>query len=277
MERIYFGPMAASGIFHNEVRNILHGLRRAFNIHDNMLVWGTSLLTHLENLVAFLERCLEYGIILKRAKTSVCTNSIKWFGRTFTSEGVTADGDKIQSIVSRGKPECAEDIRSFLMACQYNAKFLFDSPTVSETYEEITAPLRALLKKDVKIVWQAAEDEAYQKLLSLMESPATLRPYNPAWHTHFVADSSEVGVQCSIYQEREDGTWVPVDHTSRSLTQAKQDYSPIERESLAQSFGMDQFRFYLVGNHFTAWSDHQPLAPIYNNAQKPATKRIKRH
>ena len=77
MERLYFGPMAASGIFHNEVRKILQGLRGALNIHDNMLVWGTSLLSHLENLVAFLGHCLKYGIILKRAKTSVCTNSNK--------------------------------------------------------------------------------------------------------------------------------------------------------------------------------------------------------
>ena len=147
MKRLYFGPMAASGIFHNKIRKILQGLRGAINIHDNIPVWGTSLASHLENLVAFLERCLEYGIILKKRKTSICTNCIKWFGRTFTSEGVTADEDKIQSIVSRGKPECTEDVRLFLMACQYNAKFLFDNPNVSESYEEITLPLRLCLRK----------------------------------------------------------------------------------------------------------------------------------
>jgi hypothetical protein len=109
------------------------------------------------------------------------------------------------------------------MACQYNAKFLFDSPQVTETYEEVTAPLRALLKKDAKFAWGPDEEGAYQKLLTLMESPATLRPYDPHRPTHFVADSSEVGIQCSIYQERDDGTWIPVDHTSRSLAAPEQD------------------------------------------------------
>ena len=61
------------------------------------------------------------------------------------------------------------------------------------------------------------------------------------------------------------------------MTPSEQDYSPIERESLAQSFGMDQFRFYLVGGQFTSWTDHEPLVGIYNNKQKPATKRIKKH
>ena len=83
--------------------------------------------------MSLLERCADYGIILKRSKTNICMNKIKWFGRTFTSEGVTADEDKIQAIMSQGKPESTEEIRSILMACQYNAKFLFDSPEVNET------------------------------------------------------------------------------------------------------------------------------------------------
>ena len=277
MEVLYFGPTASSGIFHNEIQKILQGLNGALNIHDNILVWGRTFAEHLENLIALLERCAEYGITLKRSKTNICRNKIKWFGRTFTSEGVTADSDKINAIMSQGKPEGTEEIRSFLMACQYNAKFLFDSHEVDESYEEITSPLRALLKKDVKFMWGPEQENAYHKLLALMESPATLRPYDPKLPTHFVADSSEVGIQCSIYQERVDGTWVPIDHTSRSLTAQEQDYSPIERESLAQSFGMDQFRYYLVGGTFTAWTDHEPLVGIYNNPQRRATKRIQSH
>ena len=233
MERLYFGPTASSGISHNEIQKILQGLNGVLNIHDNILVWGRTFTEHLQNLVSLLERCAQYGITLKRSKTNICMNKIKWFGRTFTSEGVTADEDKIHAIVSQGKPESTEDIRSFLMACQYNAKFLFDSPEVKESYEEITQPLRALLKKDTKFTWGPEQDTSYQKLLKLMESPATLRPFNPQLPTHFVADSSEVGIQCSIYQEREDNTWIPIDHTSRSLTEQEQDYSPIERESLA--------------------------------------------
>ena len=99
------------------------------------------------------------------------------------------------------------------MACQYNAKFLFDSPGIEESYEEVTAPLRALLKKDTKFLWKSEQEEAYQKLLMLMESPATLRPFKIGSPTHYVADSSEIGIQASIYQQQKGDTWVPVDHT----------------------------------------------------------------
>ena len=277
MERLYFGPTASSGIFHSEIRKALQGLQGVINIHDNILVWGRNHADHVANLTACLERCASKGIVLKSSKTNTCMNRIKWFGRTFTSDGVTADEDKMKDIISNGKPSNTEDIRSFLMACQYNAKFLFDNPDVKESYEQVTAPLRKLLKRDQKFIWGKEQNEAYTKLLMLMESPATLRPYDLSRKTYFAADSSEVGIQSSIYQEIDDKTWVPIDHTSRTLTDTEQNYSPIERESLAQSWGMDQFRFYLVGGTFTAWTDHEPLPAIYNKRNKPTTKRIGSH
>ena len=52
---------------------------------------------------------------------------------------------------------------------------------------------------------------------------------------------------------------------------------PIERESLAQSWTMEQFRYYLVGAPFTTWTDHEPLLPIYNNRGRATSKRLSQH
>ena len=163
------------------------------------------------------------------------------------------------------------------MACQYNAKFLFDHPDVKESYEEITAPLRALLKNNRKFSWETHQEEAYQKLLKIMKSPATLQPFDIKKPTWFAADASEEGIQASIYQKKGNDTWIPIDHCSRALTPTEANYSPIERESLAQSWGMNEFRFYLVGGNFTAWTDHEPLISIYNNANRKTSKRISSH
>ena len=62
--------------------------------------------------------------------------------------------------------------------------------------------------------------------------------------------------------------------TLAELTPQKQRYSPIERESLALIWGAE---YYLVDQDYTAWTDHEPLLSIYNNLQKPITKRIARH
>ena len=276
MKRLYFGPTASSGLFHSEVRKALNGLKGVTSIHDNILVWGKDYEDHLTNLKECLERCGQKGITLKLEKSSFCLNRIKWFGRIFTEAGVTADTDKLEHIKQMGRPKNTEEVRSLLMACQYNAKFFMEN-SADKSYEDITDPLRKLLKKGVKFSWDDEEESSYQNLMNAMNNPATLQPYDPSRTTHIVADSSEHGMQGSIYQEVGQEVWVPVDHASRSLTPTEQGYNPIERESLAQNWAMEQFRFYVVGKPFTAWTDHQPLVNIYNKRQRPTSKRISKH
>ena len=146
MKRLYIGPTASSGIFHNEVRKAFAGIDGVTNLHDNILVYGYDEKNHLQNLQNTLKRCKEMGITLKLSKSTFGMPRIKWFGRVFTSNGVTADPDKVDRIVEAGRPQSVEEIRSFLMACQYNAKFAFDSQGLG-SYEEVTKPLRNLLKK----------------------------------------------------------------------------------------------------------------------------------
>ena len=279
MERLYFGPTASSGIFHNEVRKAFADIKGVTNLHDNILVYGHDESDHLRCLQNALKRCKEMGISLKLSKSTFGMPRIKWFGRVFTSNGVTADPGKVEKIIEAGRPQSIEEIRSFLMACQYNAKFAFDNHDLG-SYEEVTKPLRLMLKKDSVFRWGKQEENSYRKLIAIINNPSTLQPYNPELATHFMADSSQTGIQASIYQElpgKGKPVWVPVDHVSRAVTETEERYSPIERESLGISWGMEQFRHYLVGNDFTAWTDHEPLPSIYNNPQKIASKRISKH
>ena len=281
MERLYFGPTASSGIFHSEVRKAVQGLRGVTNLHDNLLIYSKNEVEHKEDLESVLQRCKDVGITLKLAKSTFAMSSIKWFGRNFNSNGVTADLGKIEDIVKEGRPNNIEDVRSLLMACQYNAKFSFDNQSLG-SYEEVTAPLRKMLRKDAEFKWTNTEEEAYVKLMETISDPATLQPFDKERKINVVSDASELGIQASLYQEipqgyREKPTWVPVDHVSRALTDTETRYSPIERESLGLSWGMEQFRFYLVGGEFKSWTDHEPLLCIYNNRQKHTSKRIAKH
>ena len=77
--------------------------------------------------------------------------------------------------------------------------------------------MRELLRKDAKFAWTADREEAYVKLMKIMSSPATLRPFDKLLPAIHVADASAVGICGSIYQIQENGVWVPVDHASRTL------------------------------------------------------------
>ena len=109
-----------------------------------------------------------------------------------------------------------------------------------------------------------------------MTSDTALRPFDPQLKTILVTDAGPGGIAASIFQELDDGTWVPIDHASRSLTPREKNYSQIEKESLAQACGMTTHLFYLLGIKFESYTDHQPLIPIYSG-NKRGNARVERH
>ena len=56
----------------------------------------------------------------------------------------------------------------------------------------------------------------------MMNSRTYLAPYDPKRKTHLVTDTSPCGIAASLYQEDDQGMWVPVDHTYRVLSGYKQ-------------------------------------------------------
>ena len=277
MKRLFFGPKNSSGIFHHEVRKAFSGVPGCITIHDNILVYGRDASDHNKNLRATLQRAQDMGITFKLSKSTFCVPEVKWFGRIFSGAGVSADPDKIQTIVAAGRPESLEEVKSLLQAAAYNAKFAFDHQE-NETYEEVTAPLRELLAKFATISWDDRREHSFHKLLRMMNDRSILTPFKVERKTHLVTDASPQGISASLYQEDEQGRWLPVDHISRALSQHEQAWkSQIEWESLAKMWGMTAFRPYLIGTKFTSWGDHQPLLPFYNDLTKPATARINKH
>ena len=74
---------------------------------------------------------------------------------------MSADPSKIETIVRLTPPTNSVEVKSFLQMCQYNALFMFGE---SETYSDITTPLRNLTRKQVPFVKDLACQRAFKKL-----------------------------------------------------------------------------------------------------------------
>lgn len=109
-----------------------------------------------------------------------------------------------------------------------------------------------------------------------MKSDTALRPFNTDLKTRHTTDGSPEGIASSVFQETSSGTSIPVDHASRALTPCEQNYSQTEKESLAQSWGMNIHHYYLLGIQFDSYTDHQPLIHIYSG-NKRGNARVERH
>ena len=68
----------------------------------------------------------------------------------------------------------------------------------------------------------------------------------------------------------------PVSYASRALTPAEQNYSQIEKELLAQVFGVKHHHTYVYGREIKLLKDHKPLVSIVSKPLASAPKRQQR-
>ena len=270
---LFFGAAPASDMFHDTIKAALEGLNGCASIHDNIIVWGDSEEEHNINLEACLKRLRERGLTLRLEKCNFGKTSISWFGWKFNPSGMSADPEKIRAIKEAGKPQSNEEVKSFLQAVQFNARFMVEN---EQAYAQMSLPLRQLTHKNARFVWTRQCEEAYQKIIQAMSADTALRYFDPSKNTILITDASEIGIAATVYQEEENKVLKPVDHASRSLTSTEQRYSAIERESLGQAWGMETHRYYLLGREFDTYTDHEPLLHIYNGKKK-GNSRVERH
>lgn len=70
-------------------------------------------------------------------------------------------------------------------------------------------------------------------------------------------DASKTGLGAVLLQLYDD-QWRPVTNASRALNKSEQNYSQIEKETLAIVFGAEHFNQYVYGIKFVVKSDHKP-------------------
>ena len=129
-------------------------------------------------------------------------------------------------------------------------------------------------------MWGEKGEPNHNEIIDALESAGALYPYNPDLDLCHIADAQPHGIGSSVYMitqnERCNETWWPLNHASRSLSTTESGYPQIDRDSLAQAWGMKQHRFYLLGRTFTTLCDHKPLVPFYNGTKK-STPRVEKH
>lgn len=74
-----------------------------------------------------------------------------------------------------------------------------------------------------------------------------------------------------------DGQERPISFASKSLTNAKKNYSQIDREALAIVYSVNYFYQYLFGKQFTLITGNQPLVRIFHQNAKMTFSRLQRY
>ncbi len=122
--RLPFGVSSAQAIFQCSMETLLQGQEGVSVYLDNILVTGTSVPHHLENLTAVLMKLQDAGLRLNRKKCSFMHKSIEYLGHSLDSEGLHLTEEKVCAVRDAPVPTNLTQLRSFLGILNYYHKFL---------------------------------------------------------------------------------------------------------------------------------------------------------
>ena len=248
------------------------------NIADDVLVFATEYDKFKENVINFLDRCVEHNRHLNPGKIRINVDSVPFFGQTLMKDGLQMDANKWQVIQNWPQPKNVKELQSFLGSVNYLAKFIHLS--------SFRKPLQDLLKSSNEFVWLKVHDEAFKTLKNAIMKDVMLKYFDSNLPIYIETDASKKGIGVVMLQpdnsvENTFHTEVPnnlrpVFYASKTLTATESNYSNIEHEMLGVVFSMLHFKHFTYGRQVHIITDHKPLITLFAKNLATTSPRLSR-
>ena len=94
-------------------------------------------------------------------------------------------------------------------------------------------PLHRLTRKGVPWRWESEEDQAFQRLKTLLSSDKVLVHFDPTLPVGISCIASNVGIGAVLFHCFRDGSERPIANVSKFLTRSQHNCSQIQKEAMA--------------------------------------------
>ena len=157
------------------------------------MVTGGDRKEYEKKLFYVLKKLEDAGYRASERKFEFFLKSTKWLGHEIDQMGIKPNKEKVKAILELKHPENQKQLKSFLGAIQYLAKFL---PRLSEK----TDRLRKLLKKDSVWNWGKQQDEDFNSIKEKLTEEPCLAHYAKDRENIVTTDASKPGPGITLWQ-----------------------------------------------------------------------------
>ncbi|KAJ4757727.1 polyprotein [Rhynchospora pubera] len=243
-----FGLTNAPATFQTLMNNLFKPYIRQFILvfFDDILIYSQSMSDHVVHVSKALQVLADNNLFAKLSKCEFGVSQIEYLGHVISSQGVTTDPHKIDSMVNWPIPKTVKELRGFLGLTGYYRKFIKD-------YSTIAKPLTELTRKNA-FKWNTLAQQSFENLKKAMtEAPVLVLP---DYSKRFVieTDASALGMGAVLMQDNK-----PIAYLSKSLGVKNQGLSTYEKELLALLTAVKKWRHYLIGQPFVIKTDQISL------------------
>ncbi|CEP15289.1 hypothetical protein [Parasitella parasitica] len=203
---------------------------------DDVIIYSRTVEEHKKHIDLVLTALQNANLSIKLTKSKFLLDSVEYLGFIVSSQGVSANPEKVKPIIQYQTPTNLTELERFLGMTGVYQRFI-------SQYQVKTEPLRRLKKKDVEFVWGQEQINPFEQLkkdlclLPTLKQPDFSKPFE--LHTDAASSAGITVILC----QRVDNTVYPLAFASRALTIHEQRYSVREQECLAIIFGIKRFPY----------------------------------
>jgi len=263
-----FGVKFMTSFCHRVVSSIVRdeGLVFCDPFVDNLPFASKSWEEHRMHLIRLLRMCNKYNLKVKASSIKAGFSKMKCLGHIVSSEGVSIDPLKLETITNWPRPTTGAQMESFLGFTVFLRQHI-------RHYSELSAPL-VDVKHHKIIEWNELLEDSFQTLKSALSSAPILRFPDFTQPFHVASDASNLGCGGVLYQpsEREESVTPTniVAICAKKWGSSQKRYSAYKKELFGLVYCLRKFHQYIWGRTDTVvYTDHKPLTYMFSQPELP--------
>jgi len=249
-KKMPMGLKISADVFQREMSKLFEDLSYVLvYIDDLLIVTKGSYEDHLEKLKETFRRLKSKGVQLNAKKSFFATQEVEYLGYIINRNGIKPQPKKVQAILRMQIPKTVKQLRGFIGLVNFYRDLW-------RRRAHHMAPLTKLIsQKKGPIKWNEEANEAFKKIKEICAEDALL--YYPDYNRSFVIhiDASDYQMGGVISQDEK-----AVAYWSKKLSGAQKNYTTTEKELLAITELLKEFRNMLYGQEIIIYTDHANLA-----------------
>lgn len=242
---------------------------------DDCILAADTINEMIDRIGIFLHYVTKHRLKLSAGKCHFFKKSINFLGFILNKEGIRKSSEYVNRIQEAPRPRTVHELMKFVGLVNFQRKFVpHCSVILRPLIEKINHKAKNL--KKAEITWTTEMEEAFIKIKKVLAEDVALAfpdTSEGAEPLRLYTDASMYASGSSLFQVQQ-GTLRPLSFTSKLFSKTELRYSAYDKEILAFVRGITAHRQFLLGRHFTVYTDCRNLVYLYR--MKNSTPRLLR-
>nr|GFA32375.1 reverse transcriptase domain-containing protein [Tanacetum cinerariifolium] len=266
--RMPFGLCNAPGTFQRCMLAIFHDMvdKTMEVFMDDFSIFWDSFENCLSRLDKMMQRCEDTNLSLNWEKSHFMVKEGVVLGHKISKNGIEVEKAKVGVIGKLPHPTTVKGIRSFLGHAGFYRRFI-------QEFSKISRPMTHLLEKNTPFIFSEDCIKAFQTLKKKLTEALVLIALKWDLPFELICDASNFSIGAVLGKHHEKH-FKPIHYASKTMNDAKSNYTMTKKEMLAVVYAFEKFRSYLIMNKSIVYMDHSALKYLF--AKKDAKARLLR-